>query len=118
MRSIMQEEDGTCYLCRKLYSDYGKKYTQEHHVIFGQGRRRLSEKYGLKVYLCLSHHTSGKNAVHQNRYISDSLKEEAQRTFQKKFPELNFREIFGKNYILQEQEEKKKDEGPGIIWME
>ena len=118
MKSIMQEEDGTCYLCRKLYSDYGKKYTQEHHVIFGRGRRRLSEKYGLKVYLCLQHHKEGKDAVHNNRDMADLLKEEAQRIFQKNFPKLNFREIFGKNYIMHEQEEKKETEEPGIIWIE
>lgn len=87
-------------------------------MIFGRGRRKLSEKYGLKVNLCLEHHKEGKEAVHNNRDMADLLKAEAQRIFQNKFPELNFREIFGKNYILQEQEEKKKDEGPGIIWME
>lgn len=118
MRSIMQEKDGTCYICKMLEHDYSQKLTQEHHVFFGTANRKMSEKYGLKVYLCLNHHTSGKNAVHQNREISDRLKEKAQITFQKKFPELNFREIFGKNYIMHEQEEKKKNEGPGIIWME
>lgn len=103
MKSIMHNKaDHTCYLCIMLHGDNSiKDVLQEHHVIYGSGKRKLSEKYGLKVYLCFFHHEydGGKEAVHRNTEISEMLKQEAQRTFEKEYPELNFREIFGKNYI-------------------
>lgn len=100
MKSIMHsKDDKTCYLCMMLHGDYSRKIVQEHHVIFGFGRRKLSEKYGLKVYLCLWHHTEGKEAVHRNAEMANLLKAEAQIAFEKKYPEENFLRIFGKNYL-------------------
>ena len=99
MKSIMQQDDGTCYLCMKLNCDYGPKlYTEEHHAIFGTAQKTLSEKYGLKVYLCLQHHREGPQAVHNNYKNARLIQAEAQEAFEKHFPELNFRDIFGKNY--------------------
>lgn len=102
MESIMHLKDGTCYLCRRLNRDHSYKITQEHHVLFGgtSGNHKQAEKYGLKVQLCIPHHLAGHElAVHQNAWISDYLKKEAQRTFMRYLPDLNFREIFGKNYL-------------------
>lgn len=106
MKSIMQEKTGQCYLCMKLHDDYSVKQVQEHHVIFGQGRRRLSEKYGLKVYLCLNHHTEGSEAVHRNAELANKLKILGQRAFKKRFPELDWMLIFQKNYDTDEDGEK------------
>lgn len=116
MKSIMHQKDGTCYLCMKLQADYSPKQTQEHHAIHGAGRRKLSEKYGLKVYLCLRHHTAdgGPEAVHKNAEIDLLVKAEAQKAFEKRWPALNFREIFGKNYREEEdrwQQASEKREG-------
>lgn len=109
MKSIMQKKDGTCYLCRKLHSDYGTKPVQEHHVIFGTANRKLSEKYGLKVYLCPEHHLYSKEAVHVNHEIDLKLRKEAQRAFVTRFPDSDFRQIFGKSYLTEpEVEELKK----------
>lgn len=110
MKSIMQPKDGTCYLCMKLHNDYSQKVTEEHHVIYGS-RHKLSERYGLKVYLCSQHHRTGKEAVHFNADISKMLKDAAQRAFEHHFPGLDFFAIFGKNYkIDDDQENKKRDE--------
>lgn len=99
MKSIMHDKkDQTCYLCMMLHGDYSRKTVQEHHVIFGSGRRKLSEKYGLKVYLCLWHHTEGKESVHRNAEMANLLKAEAQEAFEKKHPEESFLKVFGKNY--------------------
>ena len=99
MKSIMHVKDGTCYLCMKLNQDYSiKPYVEEHHCIGGNGRRPLSEKYGLKVYLCREHHTIGKQAVHANAEIAAGLKEEAQIFFEQHYPDLDFMSIFSKNY--------------------
>ena len=84
----------------KLNCDYSiKPYVEEHHCINGNGRRPLSDKYGLMVYLCRDHHAIGENAVHRNAHIAAELKEEAQKAFMAHYPDLDFMEIFNKNYI-------------------
>lgn len=101
MKSIMHDKsDGTCYLCMLLHEDHSRKQTQEHHVFYGTANRKLSEKYGLKVYLCMEHHTydGGPEAVHRNNDIDTRLKEMAQIDFETKYPTLCFRAIFGKTY--------------------
>lgn len=113
MKSIMHKKDGTCYLCVMLHSDYSLKQTQEHHAIHGMGRRKLSERYGLKVYLCLQHHTAdgGPEAVHRNAETDLLVKKEAQRAFERRWPELEFREIFGKNYRKEDNRWQQAPEG-------
>lgn len=106
MKSIMDKKDGTCYLCRKLNKDYSLKLTQEHHCLYGgtSGNRKQAEKYGLKVNLCIPHHLAGHElAVHQNEWISDYLKKDAQRVFTGYYPNLDFRTIFGKNYLEEKE---------------
>lgn len=94
----MQKDKGFCYLCKLLNGDDFPKQTQEHHVCFGTANRRLSEKYGLKVYLCLRHHEIGPEAVHNNHENARILQREAQKTFEANFPELSFIETFGRSY--------------------
>ena len=100
MKSIMQnKEDGTCYLCMMLNSDYQKRDNlEEHHVFMGPSRRN-SEKYGLKVYLCNQHHTNGKEAVHVSYEVCRILQSAGQQAFMKKYPDKDFMKIFGKNYL-------------------
>lgn len=102
-KSIMQNKDiGQCYLCRLLHNDYSiKPVREEHHVMGGVANRRLSEQYGLKVYLDPDHHRNGPEAVHKNAEVAELLHKEAQKAFEKVYPELGFREIFGKNYLTE-----------------
>lgn len=121
MRSIMQKKDGRCYLCMLLHGDDGTKVTQEHHVIFGTANRKLSERYGLKVYLCIPHHTGSQKAVHRNAEMALLLKIRAQRAFRERFPELNWMEIFGKNYDTEEQigdQEDARQQAEGFRFLE
>ena len=53
-KSILQSER-ECYLCRKWYNLHTTRGLEEHHILFGRGRRELSERYGLKVWLSLIH---------------------------------------------------------------
>ena len=98
MNSIMHSEKGICYVCAELFTDFSIKTTEEHHVVFGTAQRTLSEQYGLKVHLCLSHHRMGKESVHNNIVLDRWLKERAQRAFEKRYPDRSFRQIFGINY--------------------
>lgn len=98
--SIMHCRDGTCYLCMMLNGDYSYKRTlQEHHVFNGPNRAR-SEAEGLKVFLCLEHHTAGKEAVHNNAENMRLLKEEGQRVYEQTHSREEFVRAFGKNYLL------------------
>lgn len=97
MKSIMHKKDGTCYLCMKLEGNYFPQLvTQEHHVIYGTANRKQSEKYGLKVYLCVPHHLTGPNAVHRNNSVREMLCRDAQEQFEREYPNISFREVFGK----------------------
>lgn len=119
----MHQKDGTCYLCILLHEDYSAKIIQEHHVIFGAGNgRALSEKYGLKVYLCMKHHQhdGGPEAVHRNPDIRRMLCKAAQQQFEKTYPEKSFREIFGKNWLEdtdRQKDTKKEKQEPGFRFL-
>lgn len=97
-KSIMQTKDGTCYLCNLLNERQMGTIIEEHHV-FGGANRRLSEHYGLKVYLCVAHHRIGDEAVHNNYSNALILKEAGQRAFEERHPDKDFKQIFGRNYI-------------------
>lgn len=95
----MQEDNGECYLCKILHNDSSVKYTEEHHCIYGTANRKLSEKYGLKVYLCPEHHRTGSEAVHFNRNIDLLVKSLAEEAFIKRYPGKSFLKVFGRNYL-------------------
>lgn len=115
-KSILHDKkDRTCFLCMMLHNDDSwKEVLHEHHVIFGWANRRISERYGLKVYLCIYHHEEGPEAIHRNDEISDMVQAYAQRAFEKRFPEKNFREIFGRNYILDAEIEENVEKS-GLV---
>lgn len=100
-KSIMHnKEDGTCYLCMRLNGDYDRRINlEEHHAIMGNPGRKLSEHYGLKVYLCIPHHREGPAAVHQNIENQRFLQREAQKAFEKKYSYEKWMKVFGRNFI-------------------
>ena len=61
--------------------------------------REKSEEYGLTVYLCPDCHLYGERAAHINKETAALLHKIGQQAFEKTYPDKNFREIFGKNYI-------------------
>lgn len=91
-------EANECFICGRNGSGDGL----ERHHIFGAANRKLSEKYGLVVWLCGERcHRTGKYSAHQNGDVADYL----HRYGQKKAMEdqgwtiSQFREVFGKNYL-------------------
>ena len=98
-RSIMQRDNTYCYLCEKLYGQYRMTDLERHHAIHGTGGRPLAEKYGLYVWLCREHHNNGSEAVHNNRANDLIVQEDAQRAFEKHYPDRSFLEIFGFNRL-------------------
>ena len=106
MKSILQEDNGICFLCR-LKGDSHEQFTHEHHVIYGTSGRKLSEKYGLKLYLCPGHHEFGKEAVHKNKETRILLEKCAQLVFINLYGQELWMQIFGKNYLEPEEMKSK-----------
>lgn len=99
-KSIMHQKDGTCYLCIALHGDYRfHKILHEHHIFEGNPNRKLSEEYGLKVYLCLEHHLTGAEAAHKNKDVMDFLHQEGQQAFEQMHTRKEFCDIFDRNYL-------------------
>lgn len=99
-KSILHNKaDGTCYLCMRLNGDYSRRTNLEEHHVMGGSNRKLSEHYGLKVYLCIPHHREGPAAVHNNIDNQRYLQQEAQKAFEKKYSYEKWMEVFGRNFI-------------------
>ncbi len=81
-----------CYLCGKRIG------LEKHHIMSGTANRKLSEKYGLWVWLCHDCHT-GKGGAQYERSIGDRLKMIAQREFEKVHGHDMWMDLFRKNYL-------------------
>lgn len=85
---------GICYLCGR----HG--YTHEHHIFFGKKNKNQSEEYGLKVYLCVECHETGKEAVHTCDRTRRYLEKIGQQEFERQIGSRSqFIEIFERNYL-------------------
>jgi len=100
-KSILQDKrGGGCYLCNLLLGiDTPASIREEHHVMHGTANRKLSEHYGLKVYLCPYHHRNGPESAHRCHQTDILLKQAAQRAFEQKYSPGKWMEVFGKNYL-------------------
>ena len=98
-KSILRTRKGVCYLCARLSDDYSEKVTEEHHILYGSGRRELAEAEGLKVYLCIQHHTTGQQAVHNCRETRELLCRIAQEEYEQTHTHDEWMRIAGKNYL-------------------
>ena len=90
-KSIMQTEK-QCYICG------AQTGLESHHVLAGVANRKVSEKYGLTVWLCHRHHTGADGA----QYDKDKnlwLKEEAQKAFESIYSHDEWMRVIGRNYI-------------------
>lgn len=92
MKSILQNEK-RCYFCGSTVG------LEEHHCMFGRGLRTLSERHGLKVYLCFRCHRDTKFGVHGNREMDLQLKRVSQMAFEKKYNHETWMEVFKRNYL-------------------
>lgn len=88
--SILTDDLTKCYLC-------GKPKDHIHEIYFGKNRVN-SMKWGCCVPLCYECH-QGNNGVHHNIEIDIILKQTCQKIFEQTYPDINFIDIFYKNYI-------------------
>lgn len=99
MKSIIQDKK-ECFVCRMNYDVETTRGLHEHHIFEGTARRKQSEKYGLKVYLCARHHNIGTQySIHFKKELDLQLKQLAQRKFEETHTREEFREHFIKSYL-------------------
>lgn len=94
MKSILQDKK-ECFVCGLYYP------VEEHHIYFGNPWRKISEKNGFKVWLCLEHH-KGTNGVHGKN--GHKLDNKLKKTCEKKYisqghTKEEFRNLIGRNYL-------------------
>lgn len=103
MKSIMQKN-------KECYITYQTADLHEHHI-FGGRNRKLSEKYGLKVFLVSYLHNTSDNGVHgkNGRSLDIYLKRAAQKRAMERYgwTIADFAGVFGKNYLDEEWENVK-----------
>ena len=90
MLSIIQDRK-ECYVCKS-------PFVEEHHIFFGSLRKK-SEKHGLKVWLCPTHHRDNKHGVHGNRELDIRLKCIGQMAFEEIHRHELYMKEFRRNYL-------------------
>ena len=95
MKSIIQSEK-KCYLTGRTDN------LHEHHVFFGKNRK-LSEQYGLKIWLVGNLHNLGDYGVHgkYGKLLDEKIKREAQQKAMEYYgwSVEDFIKKFGRNYL-------------------
>lgn len=89
--SILQTER-ECYIT-------GRTGALHRHHLWGGGRRQLSEKHGLWVWLTPEWHNLSDYGVHFNHDLDRKLKQDGQRAFEQTHTRAEFMAIFYKNYL-------------------
>lgn len=93
--SIIQADRTHCFIC----GGNGGYWGLDCHHCFGGSSRKLSEKYGLKIWIC--HDSCHLNGVHQNAKLDRMVKQTVQRRAMEIYgwDESQFINIFGKSYL-------------------
>lgn len=90
-KSILQPDEKVCFLTGT------KSMLDKHHIYHGIGKRTLAEKYGCWVWLNHSVHM----LLHdKEKQLDKYLQQVCQRKFEETHTREEFRAIFGKSYLL------------------
>lgn len=87
--SILQEENGKCFICNRQLKKLDK------HEALGGSNRQKSIQYGLVYYLCRKCHQK----ADLDKNTRNKLQNYAKKQFIKKYSKEKFLKEFGKNYI-------------------
>ena len=90
-KSIIQQEK-ECFFCGAVVD------LERHHIFAGTANRKVSEKYGLTVWLCHRHHT-GTDGAQYDKDKNLWLKEEAQKAFESIYSHDEWMRVIGRNYL-------------------
>ena len=98
-----------------FHNDDHEQFTHCHHVVFGTAERKLSERHGLKIYLCPDHHEFSEEAVHRNKDINLMLRKAAEIVFITKNSYEEWMKIFGKNYLEEDELKIRADSATAAV---
>lgn len=98
-KSIVQpaEDPPRCYLTGR------RDNLERHHIMAGVANRKISEQYGLWVWLTHDAHT-GPDGAQYNPELSLILKRDAQRAFVSIYGRALWMRLFGKNYLGRDEQ--------------
>ena len=82
-----------------FFTDAPAEYCCVHHIYFGKGYRKLSDTWGMTVYLHPSWHDNTPYSVHKNPINDTHLKMWAQKIFEERYDHDFFMELFDVDYI-------------------
>lgn len=83
-------EDKQCYYCGTTYN------LHLHHIFEGNANRKVSDRNGFVVYLCMEHH----RWVHHNPTKAIKLKQDCERWYLEQGHTIEeFIKLIGKNFI-------------------
>ena len=91
MKSIIQQDWDTCFLC-------GRVGEQVHHIFGGKPNRKYSDDDGLTVRLCAACHREvheGKNT----KKLMKALHELGQTVYEETHTREDFMDRYGRNYL-------------------
>lgn len=83
------KEKKECAICGRY------EYLEEHHLIPGNGLRKLSDQYHLTINICRNCH----NMIHHDKEFLEISKKWGQKKFEKDHTRKEFIEIFGRSYL-------------------
>jgi len=94
-KSIIPNNDEYCYLCKRI--GIYTKATDEHHLVFGTANRKISDREGLTINLCHTHHMR----LHQHGEYKEELQQLAEKTWLEHNNKTieDWLKIFDKNYL-------------------
>lgn len=94
MESIIQTEK----VCYRTGSTYGLEC---HHVYGGNPNRKLSEKYGLKIWLRADYHRDTPHCIHKDKEFREKVQHDVQLIAMEHYGWSvdDFRQIFGRSFI-------------------
>jgi hypothetical protein len=92
-KSILQTE-------KKCYQTGRTDNLHEHHIYFGSGLRKISEKHGFKVWLTGEwHNQDSRIDVHHNREFDLFLKRLCQEKYEEEHSRAEFVALTGRSYL-------------------
>lgn len=93
-KSILQEKK-ECFICKST------NMLHLHHVFEGTGRRKVSDREGLTIWLCPYHHNASNNSVHYDRKLDLKIKRWAEQKWLEKTGKKveDFIKEIGKNFL-------------------
>lgn len=94
-KSIITDYKDICFFC-------GRPAEGEHHLLFGNGKRRLAEEDGLKIPICNQCHTLGvvTGRIHDNPMAEKLSKMLGQALYETRIgSRQEFMKRYGKSYL-------------------